>query len=154
MAEIRIGNVEALGKPLGQYSRLARVKDACETRYIAGRWEAEWPSSLWLCGVITGHEHSLRRAFAVARDEIFELGLLWRVYRTGEQSQPLIDSWIGAGEASVLWERNGFAGIDLTPDLSEVAWSDLGEAVLEMEALSAAAPERPPRVMRVPITAR
>jgi enamine deaminase RidA (YjgF/YER057c/UK114 family) len=36
MADIRIGNVEALGKPLGQYSHLARVKHASETLYIAG----------------------------------------------------------------------------------------------------------------------
>ena len=36
MAEIRIGNVEALGKPLGQYSHMTRVKGASETLYIAG----------------------------------------------------------------------------------------------------------------------
>jgi enamine deaminase RidA (YjgF/YER057c/UK114 family) len=36
MAEIRIQNVEALGKPLGQYSHLTRVKNAAETLYIAG----------------------------------------------------------------------------------------------------------------------
>jgi len=36
MAEIRIGNVEALGKPLGQYSHITRVKNAAETLYIAG----------------------------------------------------------------------------------------------------------------------
>ena len=36
MAQIDIGNVEALGKPLGQYSHLARVKNAQETLYIAG----------------------------------------------------------------------------------------------------------------------
>ena len=36
MAEITIGNVEALGKPLGQYSHLARVKNASQTLYIAG----------------------------------------------------------------------------------------------------------------------
>jgi enamine deaminase RidA (YjgF/YER057c/UK114 family) len=36
MAEIRIENVEALGKPLGQYSHLTRVKAAAETLYIAG----------------------------------------------------------------------------------------------------------------------
>jgi enamine deaminase RidA (YjgF/YER057c/UK114 family) len=36
MAEIRIGNVEALGKPLGQYSHVARVRNAGETLYIAG----------------------------------------------------------------------------------------------------------------------
>jgi enamine deaminase RidA (YjgF/YER057c/UK114 family) len=36
MADIRIENVEALGKPLGQYSHMARVKGASETLYIAG----------------------------------------------------------------------------------------------------------------------
>jgi len=36
MAEIRIQNVEALGKPLGQYSHMTRVKNASETLYIAG----------------------------------------------------------------------------------------------------------------------
>lgn len=35
MANIKIGNVEALGKPLGQYSHLARVK-AGEFLFIAG----------------------------------------------------------------------------------------------------------------------
>jgi enamine deaminase RidA (YjgF/YER057c/UK114 family) len=36
MAEIRIQNVEALGKPLGLYSHMARVRNAAETLYIAG----------------------------------------------------------------------------------------------------------------------
>lgn len=36
MAEISIGNVEALGKPLGQYSHLTRVRNAVETLYISG----------------------------------------------------------------------------------------------------------------------
>ena len=36
MAEIRIQNVDALGKPLGQYSHMTRVKGAQETLYIAG----------------------------------------------------------------------------------------------------------------------
>jgi hypothetical protein len=36
MAEIRIGNVEALGKPLGRYSPLTRVRNAAETLHIAG----------------------------------------------------------------------------------------------------------------------
>ncbi len=36
MAEIKIANIEALGKPLGQYSHMARVKNATETLYIAG----------------------------------------------------------------------------------------------------------------------
>ncbi|HZM37104.1 MAG TPA: RidA family protein [Burkholderiales bacterium] len=35
MADIKIGNVDALGKPLGQYSHLARVK-ASEFLFIAG----------------------------------------------------------------------------------------------------------------------
>ena len=34
--EIRIQNVEALGKPLGQYSHLARIVGPAETLYIAG----------------------------------------------------------------------------------------------------------------------
>lgn len=36
MADISIENVEALGKPLGQYSHMTRVKNAKETLYIAG----------------------------------------------------------------------------------------------------------------------
>ena len=36
MPEIKIQNVEALGKPLGQYSHMARVAGARETLYIAG----------------------------------------------------------------------------------------------------------------------
>jgi enamine deaminase RidA (YjgF/YER057c/UK114 family) len=36
MADVRILNVDALGKPLGQYSHMARVKGATETLYIAG----------------------------------------------------------------------------------------------------------------------
>jgi enamine deaminase RidA (YjgF/YER057c/UK114 family) len=35
-AEITIGNVTALGTPLGQYSHVARVANAAETIYIAG----------------------------------------------------------------------------------------------------------------------
>jgi enamine deaminase RidA (YjgF/YER057c/UK114 family) len=35
MADIKIGNVEALGKPLGQYSHMTRVK-AAEYLFIAG----------------------------------------------------------------------------------------------------------------------
>ena len=36
MAEIRITNVEALGKPVGPYSHVARVKAGADTLYIAG----------------------------------------------------------------------------------------------------------------------
>lgn len=36
MADISIENVEALGKPLGQYSHMTRVRNAKDTLYIAG----------------------------------------------------------------------------------------------------------------------
>ena len=36
MTEIEVLNVEALGKPLGQYSHMTRVKNPSETLYIAG----------------------------------------------------------------------------------------------------------------------
>lgn len=36
MADIRIYNVEALGKPVGPYSHVARVKAGADTLYIAG----------------------------------------------------------------------------------------------------------------------
>jgi len=36
VTELTIQNVEALGKPLGQYSHMTRVKNASETLYIAG----------------------------------------------------------------------------------------------------------------------
>jgi enamine deaminase RidA (YjgF/YER057c/UK114 family) len=36
MASIRIYNVEALGKPVGPYSHVARVKAGADTLYIAG----------------------------------------------------------------------------------------------------------------------
>ena len=36
MAEIKVENIDALGKPLGQYSHLTRVRNASETLYIAG----------------------------------------------------------------------------------------------------------------------
>ncbi|HEX6411762.1 MAG TPA: RidA family protein [Burkholderiales bacterium] len=36
MAEIRIYNVEALGKPVGPYSHVARVKAGADTLYVAG----------------------------------------------------------------------------------------------------------------------
>ena len=36
MADIKILNIDALGKPLGQYSHMTRVRGAAETLYIAG----------------------------------------------------------------------------------------------------------------------
>ena len=36
MADIRISNVDAIGKPVGPYSHIARVKAGADTLYIAG----------------------------------------------------------------------------------------------------------------------
>jgi enamine deaminase RidA (YjgF/YER057c/UK114 family) len=36
MADIRITNVDAIGKPVGPYSHVARVKAGADTLYIAG----------------------------------------------------------------------------------------------------------------------
>jgi enamine deaminase RidA (YjgF/YER057c/UK114 family) len=36
MAQLKIENVDALGKPVGPYSHVARVRGASETVYIAG----------------------------------------------------------------------------------------------------------------------
>jgi len=36
MADIKVCNVDALGKPLGQYSHMTRVRSAQETLYVAG----------------------------------------------------------------------------------------------------------------------
>jgi enamine deaminase RidA (YjgF/YER057c/UK114 family) len=64
MAEIRIGNVEALGKPLGQYSHMARVKGAQETLYIAGMLAAGDGFDAQCTGVFRQIETALRSAGA------------------------------------------------------------------------------------------
>lgn len=64
MAEIRIGNVEALGKPLGQYSHLTRVKNAAETLYIAGMLAPGDDFDTQCAGVFTQIEAALKSAGA------------------------------------------------------------------------------------------
>jgi len=64
MAEIKIGNVEALGKPLGQYSHLARVKNAQETLYIAGMLAPGEDFDAQCSGVFRQIETALRSAGA------------------------------------------------------------------------------------------
>jgi hypothetical protein len=125
-----------------------------EGRLIAGGWTAEWPTSLWTAGVVTGVDHALRRAWVVSTDELFEHGVLWRVYPVGQQASPLFESWLGGGQASVVWEAAGYVGVDLTPDLSHLSWQALSEAVLEMEAIPQADHSAPAKTLRVPITAR
>jgi enamine deaminase RidA (YjgF/YER057c/UK114 family) len=64
MAEIKIGNVEALGKPLGQYSHLTRVKNASETLYIAGMLAPGDDFDAQCSGVFRQIEAALRSAGA------------------------------------------------------------------------------------------
>jgi len=63
MAEIRIYNVEALGKPLGQYSHVTRVK-ANEHLYIAGMLAAGESFEAQCGGVFAQIESALRSAGA------------------------------------------------------------------------------------------
>ena len=63
MADIRIYNVEALGKPLGQYSHVTRVK-ASETLYIAGMLAAGDSFDAQCSGVFAQIEKALQSAGA------------------------------------------------------------------------------------------
>jgi enamine deaminase RidA (YjgF/YER057c/UK114 family) len=64
MAQIKIGNVDALGKPLGQYSHLARVKNAQETLYIAGMLSPGEDFDAQCTGVFRQIETALKSAGA------------------------------------------------------------------------------------------
>jgi enamine deaminase RidA (YjgF/YER057c/UK114 family) len=63
MAEIKIGNVEALGKPLGQYSHLTRVK-AAEFLFIAGMLAPGETFDAQCSGVFESIEKALKSAGA------------------------------------------------------------------------------------------
>jgi enamine deaminase RidA (YjgF/YER057c/UK114 family) len=63
MADIRIYNVEALGKPLGQYSHVTRVKST-ETLYIAGMLAAGDGFEAQCSGVFAQIEKALQSAGA------------------------------------------------------------------------------------------
>jgi len=64
VAEIKIQNVEALGKPLGQYSHMTRVKGANETLYIAGMLAAGDDFDAQCTGVFRQIEIALKSAGA------------------------------------------------------------------------------------------
>ncbi len=64
MPEIKIGNVEALGKPLGQYSHMTRVTGAHETLYIAGMLAAGDDFDAQCTGVFRQIEVALQSAGA------------------------------------------------------------------------------------------
>jgi enamine deaminase RidA (YjgF/YER057c/UK114 family) len=63
VADIRIENVEALGKPLGQYSHLARVR-AAEFLFIAGMLAPGESFEAQCSGVFAQIETALRSAGA------------------------------------------------------------------------------------------
>ena len=63
MAEIKISNVEALGKPLGQYSHMTRVK-ASEYLFIAGMLAPGDSFDAQCTGVFAQIESALRSAGA------------------------------------------------------------------------------------------
>ncbi|HZQ74682.1 MAG TPA: RidA family protein [Burkholderiales bacterium] len=63
MAEIRIYNVEALGKPLGQYSHVTRVK-AAEYLFIAGMLSPGADFATQCTGVFSQVEQALKSAGA------------------------------------------------------------------------------------------
>ena len=63
MADIKVYNVEALGKPLGQYSHVTRVK-AAETLYIAGMLAPGDTFDAQCSGVFASIEKALKSAGA------------------------------------------------------------------------------------------
>jgi hypothetical protein len=125
-----------------------------EGRFLFGAWEAEWPTSLWNSAFVSGIGGALRRAFVTARTDIYQHGIPWRLYPVGRQDEPIFDSWLGNGSAAIVWEQHGFVGIDLTPDIARIAWSDLREAVLELDAVSQTEPGAQPRRLVLPVSAR
>jgi len=64
MADIKIENIEALGKPLGQYSHMARVAGATQTLYIAGMLAPGDDFDAQCSGVFRQIETALRSAGA------------------------------------------------------------------------------------------
>ena len=64
MAEIKIRNVDALGKPLGQYSHMTRVVGPGETLYIAGMLAAGDDFDAQCSGVFGQIETALKSAGA------------------------------------------------------------------------------------------
>jgi hypothetical protein len=125
-----------------------------EGRYLFGTWEAEWPTSLWTSAFLSGVGGALRRAFVIATRDIYEYGVPWRVFPVGQAERPLFESYLGQGGAAIIWEQGGYVGIDLTPDVATLAWSDLHEAVIELDAVSQADPGKKPARMVLPVSAR
>ena len=64
MADIKILNPDALGKPLGQYSHMTRVRGAAETLYVAGMVAAGDDFDSQCAGVFGQIETALKSAGA------------------------------------------------------------------------------------------
>jgi enamine deaminase RidA (YjgF/YER057c/UK114 family) len=64
MTDIKIRNVEALGKPLGPYSHMTRVRGASETLYIAGMLAPGEDFDTQCAGVFRQIETALKSAGA------------------------------------------------------------------------------------------
>ena len=88
MPEITIQNVEALGKPLGQYSHLTRVKNASETLYIAGMVAAEDDFDRQCSGVFAQIEKALASAGASWRSVV-----QFTTYLVHSQDIPKFMAW-------------------------------------------------------------
>lgn len=88
MAEIRIQNVEALGRPLGQYSHLTRVKNAAETLYIAGMLAPGDDFDAQCSGVFRQIETALKSAGAGWGDVV-----QFTTYLVHSQDIPKFMSW-------------------------------------------------------------
>ena len=87
MADIKIGNVEALGKPLGQYSHLARVK-AGEFLFIAGMLAAGEDFDAQCDGAFAQIEAALKSAGAHWRNVV-----QFTTYLVHSQDIPKFMAW-------------------------------------------------------------
>lgn len=125
-----------------------------EGRWVAGHWEAEWPGSLWVSGTVVG-VGQVNRAYAVARKPLVDHDLSVVIFQVGGMDTPLLSFGPGEGHARVTWQQGGFLGLDLTEDVRGIAWSELTDAILEVDAVERDAGEdAPTRRLTVPITAR
>ena len=88
MPEIRIENVEALGKPLGPYSHMARVKGANETLYIAGMLAAGDDFDAQCSGLFKQIEAALKSAGAGWRNVV-----QFTTYLVHSQDIPKLMAW-------------------------------------------------------------
>lgn len=88
MAKITVTNVDALGKPLGQYSHMARVAGASETLYIAGMLAPGDDFDAQCAGVFRQIETALKSAGAGWGNVV-----LFTTYLVHSQDIPKFMAW-------------------------------------------------------------